>query len=40
MLSQQAFNAFWKKLEETINYAMGILAITEKHTIMIIYLSR
>lgn len=40
MLSQQAFNAFLKTLEEPPAYAKFILATTEKHKIMPTILSR
>ena len=40
MLSQQAFNAFLKTLEEPPNYAIFILATTEKHKILPTILSR
>jgi DNA polymerase-3 subunit gamma/tau len=40
MLSQQAFNAFLKTLEEPPNYAIFILATTEKHKIIPTILSR
>ena len=40
MLSQQAFNAFLKTLEEPPSYAIFILATTEKHKIIPTILSR
>src|SRR5690606_21659603 len=40
MLSQQAFNAFLKTLEEPPSYAIFILATTEKHKILPTILSR
>lgn len=40
MLSQAAFNAFLKTLEEPPNYAIFILATTEKHKILPTILSR
>ena len=40
MLSQQAFNAFLKTLEEPPPYAIFILATTEKHKILPTILSR
>ena len=40
MLSQQAFNAFLKTLEEPPTYAIFILATTEKHKILPTILSR
>ncbi|MEP7127306.1 MAG: DNA polymerase III subunit gamma/tau, partial [Chitinophagales bacterium] len=40
MLSQQAFNAFLKTLEEPPQYAIFILATTEKHKIIPTILSR
>lgn len=40
MLSQQAFNAFLKTLEEPPEYAIFILATTEKHKILPTILSR
>lgn len=40
MLSQQAFNAFLKTLEEPPSYAVFILATTEKHKILPTILSR
>ncbi len=40
MLSQQAFNAFLKTLEEPPSYAVFILATTEKHKIIPTILSR
>lgn len=40
MLSQQAFNAFLKTLEEPPKYAIFILATTEKHKILPTILSR
>ncbi len=40
MLSQQAFNAFLKTLEEPPAYALFILATTEKHRILPTILSR
>jgi DNA polymerase-3 subunit gamma/tau len=40
MLSQQAFNAFLKTLEEPPGYAIFILATTEKHKIIPTILSR
>ncbi len=40
MLSQQAFNAFLKTLEEPPSYAKFILATTEKHKILPTILSR
>lgn len=40
MLSQQAFNAFLKTLEEPPSYAFFILATTEKHKIIPTILSR
>lgn len=40
MLSQQAFNAFLKTLEEPPGYAIFILATTEKHKILPTILSR
>ncbi len=40
MLSQQAFNAFLKTLEEPPHYAIFILATTEKHKILPTILSR
>lgn len=40
MLSTQAFNAFLKTLEEPPNYAIFILATTEKHKILPTILSR
>jgi len=40
MLSQQAFNAFLKTLEEPPRYAIFILATTEKHKIIPTILSR
>src|SRR5690606_31049025 len=40
MLSQQAFNAFLKTLEEPQAYAIFILATTEKHKILPTILSR
>ena len=40
MLSQQAFNAFLKTLEEPPPYAIFILATTEKHKIIPTILSR
>src|SRR5690606_18029349 len=40
MLSQQAFNAFLKTLEEPPAYAIFILATTEKHKILPTILSR
>ncbi|MDX1666145.1 MAG: DNA polymerase III subunit gamma/tau, partial [Saprospiraceae bacterium] len=40
MLSQQAFNAFLKTLEEPPSYAIFILATTEKHRIIPTILSR
>ncbi len=40
MLSQQAFNAFLKTLEEPPPYALFILATTEKHRILPTILSR
>ena len=40
MLSNQAFNAFLKTLEEPPNYAIFILATTEKHKIIPTILSR
>lgn len=40
MLSQAAFNAFLKTLEEPPNYAIFILATTEKHKIIPTILSR
>ena len=40
MLSQAAFNAFLKTLEEPPNYAIFILATTEKHKILTTILSR
>lgn len=40
MLSQQAFNAFLKTLEEPPKYAVFILATTEKHKILPTILSR
>lgn len=40
MLSQQAFNAFLKTLEEPPNHAIFILATTEKHKIIPTILSR
>lgn len=40
MLSQQAFNAFLKTLEEPPHYAIFILATTEKHKIIPTILSR
>ena len=40
MLSQQAFNAFLKTLEEPPPYALFILATTEKHKILPTILSR
>ncbi len=40
MLSQQAFNAFLKTLEEPPQYAIFILATTEKHKILPTILSR
>lgn len=40
MLSQSAFNAFLKTLEEPPNYAVFILATTEKHKIIPTILSR
>lgn len=40
MLSQQAFNAFLKTLEEPPEYAIFILATTEKHKIIPTILSR
>jgi DNA polymerase-3 subunit gamma/tau len=40
MLSQSAFNAFLKTLEEPPNYAIFILATTEKHKILPTILSR
>jgi len=40
MLSQQAFNAFLKTLEEPPNHALFILATTEKHKVLPTILSR
>ena len=40
MLSQQAFNAFLKTLEEPPSYVIFILATTEKHKILPTILSR
>ena len=40
MLSQSAFNAFLKTLEEPPEYAIFILATTEKHKILPTILSR
>src|SRR5690606_148328 len=40
MLSQAAFNAFLKTLEEPPSYAIFILATTEKHKILPTILSR
>ena len=40
MLSQAAFNAFLKTLEEPPSYAVFILATTEKHKILPTILSR
>jgi len=40
MLSQQAFNAFLKTLEEPPSYAIFILATTEKHKLLPTILSR
>jgi DNA polymerase-3 subunit gamma/tau len=40
MLSQDAFNAFLKTLEEPPSYAIFILATTEKHKILPTILSR
>ena len=40
MLSQQAFNAFLKTLEEPPKYAIFILATTEKHKVLPTILSR
>ena len=40
MLSGQAFNAFLKTLEEPPNYAIFILATTEKHKVIPTILSR
>jgi DNA polymerase-3 subunit gamma/tau len=40
MLSQAAFNAFLKTLEEPPHYAIFILATTEKHKILPTILSR
>ena len=40
MLSQQAFNAFLKTLEEPPSYAIFILATTEKHKVLPTILSR
>ena len=40
MLSQQAFNAFLKTLEEPPHYVIFILATTEKHKILPTILSR
>ena len=40
MLSQQAFNAFLKTLEEPPSYAIFILATTEKHKILPTIISR
>ena len=40
MLSQAAFNAFLKTLEEPPTYAKFILATTEKHKILATILSR
>ena len=40
MLSQAAFNAFLKTLEEPPPYAIFILATTEKHKIIPTILSR
>ena len=40
MLSQQAFNAFLKTLEEPPSYAIFILATTEKHKVLSTILSR
>src|SRR3954464_14979167 len=40
MLTQQAFNAFLKTLEEPPRYAIFILATTEKHKILPTILSR
>ena len=40
MLSQSAFNAFLKTLEEPPSYALFILATTEKHKVLPTILSR
>ena len=40
MLSQSAFNAFLKTLEEPPSYALFILATTEKHKVLPTVMSR